>query len=113
MKNTAAWTVGALAGTAAASWAAVITIDVQNIRTHAEHDLLGVACIATALAMLAPFFFRLFRLIEEMNKANKALAQAVATRPLYRDHSGPIPLLPRRDPAASNGRPRHARGATR
>lgn len=104
MKHRAAWTLGTLAGTAAAAWGAVITLDAANIRTHAEHDLLGVACIATACGIIAPFFFRLFRLIEDMNKANKELARAVATRPLNQETTGPIPLLPRRAAAASNGR---------
>jgi hypothetical protein len=100
-----------LAGLAAASWITVITTDTVNLHSHVERDMLAVATIFTLTAIQWYIFGELRRSIERMGETNKQLAQAVATRPLYRDPTGPIPLLPHAAHGA-NGQPRHARRAT-
>ena len=103
----------ALTALAAASWGVVIAADTANLHSHLERDMLAVAAITTALAIQCLFFRQLRRSIDKMGAAYSELARAVATRPLYRDPTGPIPVPP---PAAAPGgaaRPQRARHATR
>jgi len=102
-----------LAVLAAAAWGTVIAADTANLHSHLERDMLAVATALTLAVIQVLLFGQLRRSIEKMGAAYSELARAVATRPLYRDPTGPIPVPP--PPAAPGGaaRPQRARHATR
>ena len=103
----------ALAGIAAASWITVITVDTMNLHSHVERDMLAVATILTLATFQWTICRQLRQSMDQMGEAYRALAQAVATRPVYRDPTGPIPVVPPHAVPASNGHTQRGRHATR
>jgi hypothetical protein len=99
--------VPVLVVTSAALWAAAIGADAGDVSGRIWRPLLSLAtaaAIATAVQLMLRSEARTYR----------ALADAMLTRPLYRDPTGPLPAVPEQPAApASNGHTRHGRHETR
>ena len=100
-------TTAAVWALAAGLWAAVIVADAANLPDRIWVCLLVAAAIASQAAILQSGYARQAR-------SSDALASAVVTRPMYRDPTGPIPVVPDQLSAAVyDGHTRRGRHVTR
>ena len=79
-------TTAAVWALAAGLWAAVIVADAANLPDRIWVCLLVAAAMATQAAFRQSGYARQAR-------ASDALASAMITRPMYRDPTGPIPVV--------------------
>lgn len=101
--------VWALTGLTAAAWTAEIDVDALNLPAHVWAACLTIAGAST-LALLQTV------VVIERNRIMQSMAQAVITRPMYRDPTGPQPVLqtvPGERPAGPRRLPAGRRASSR